>query len=105
MAKTRRHIKSLSSQPYAIGLFTFLLYAALLNTSKAAASPADDSLLVTTKSGQLRGASRHTGGAEFLAIPYAQPPLADLRWREPLPENGRWRWGRRIRARTIHRVQ
>ncbi len=81
MRKSRSQIKSVSSRPYA-SLFFLLLCAAFLNTTEAAA---DDSLLVTTKSGQLHGASRPTGGAEFLAIPYAQPPIDDLRWHEPLP--------------------
>jgi para-nitrobenzyl esterase len=85
LAKSRIHIKSVSSHPFAIAFITLLLYAALTNTTKAAAPAADDSLLVTTKSGQLHGASRPTGGAEFLAIPYAQPPIGDLRWHEPLP--------------------
>jgi para-nitrobenzyl esterase len=38
-----------------------------------------------TDSGQLRGAARPGGGAEFLAIPYAQPPVGDLRWKAPQP--------------------
>ena len=42
-------------------------------------------LVVATSSGQLRGVHRHWGGAEFLGIPYAQPPVGGLRWREPAP--------------------
>jgi para-nitrobenzyl esterase len=42
-------------------------------------------LVVDTNSGQLRGVHRHSGGAEFLGIPYAQPPVGNLRWREPAP--------------------
>ena len=41
--------------------------------------------LVRTTSGPLRGVARADGGAEFLGIPYAQPPVGDLRWHEPLP--------------------
>ena len=47
--------------------------------------PAVDNLVVSTTSGKLRGVSRPSGGAEFLGIPYAQPPVGDLRWHEPLP--------------------
>ncbi len=49
------------------------------------ASPQDTSLMVDTKSGKVRGVSRPSGGAEFLGIPYAQPPLGNLRWHEPVP--------------------
>jgi para-nitrobenzyl esterase len=41
--------------------------------------------LVRTTSGPLQGVARPDGGAEFLGIPYAQPPVGDLRWHEPLP--------------------
>jgi para-nitrobenzyl esterase len=46
---------------------------------------ADDPLVVHTARGSLRGVSRPSGGAEFLGIPYAQPPVGDLRWHEPEP--------------------
>jgi len=49
-----------------------------------AKSMADD-LVVNITSGSLKGATRQLGGAEFLGIPYAQPPVGDLRWHEPLP--------------------
>ena len=40
--------------------------------------------VVTTDSGSLRG--RVTNGiATFLGIPYAAPPVRDLRWRPPQP--------------------
>src|SRR5215475_7900000 len=35
--------------------------------------------------GQIRGALLDKGGAVFKGIPYAQPPVGDLRWREPIP--------------------
>jgi para-nitrobenzyl esterase len=41
--------------------------------------------VVSISAGQIRGALRPNGGAEFLGIPYAQPPVANLRWHEPLP--------------------
>jgi para-nitrobenzyl esterase len=44
----------------------------------------DNALLVRTTNGQLEGIARPGGGAEFLGIPYAQAPVGDLRWREPI---------------------
>jgi para-nitrobenzyl esterase len=44
-----------------------------------------DSPVVTTRAGQLRGMARPNGGAQFLGIPYAEPPVGDRRWREPVP--------------------
>jgi len=45
----------------------------------------DDSLVVKTSDGLVRGVARNGGGAEFLGIPFAQPPAGALRWHEPLP--------------------
>ena len=35
--------------------------------------------------GEVRGRLLDGGGAVFLGIPYAQQPVGDLRWREPIP--------------------
>ena len=62
-------------------LFSFVLLVPLA----VAAISAQEAPVVLTSAGRVRGVPRHGGGAEFLGIPYAQPPLGDLRWREPLP--------------------
>src|SRR5581483_595141 len=40
---------------------------------------------VSTNAGQLRGIPHAGGGAQFFGIPYAEPPLGNLRWRAPVP--------------------
>ncbi|MGA3046231.1 MAG: carboxylesterase family protein [Terracidiphilus sp.] len=44
-----------------------------------------DPLVVKTGGGQVRGVARNGGGAKFLGIPFAQPPVGELRWRDPVP--------------------
>ena len=56
----------------------------------AAARAAAHGPLVATADGWLRGLPRPGGGAEFLGIPYAQPPVGPLRWRAPRPVKS-WR--------------
>lgn len=41
--------------------------------------------VVSVTGGSVRGEALKDGGAVFRGIPFAQPPLADLRWREPKP--------------------
>jgi para-nitrobenzyl esterase len=52
----------------------------------APSHPDKGALIVHVSSGQLRG-SLQGGTAVFLGIPYAAPPVGQLRWREPLPPN------------------
>jgi para-nitrobenzyl esterase len=46
---------------------------------------AADGPVVTVPGGQVRGLALKDGAAVFKGIPYAQPPLGDLRWRLPVP--------------------
>jgi para-nitrobenzyl esterase len=62
-----------------VGVGVLCLFHSTANLTTA------NNLVVSTASGQLRGVSRSSGGAEFLGIPFAQPPVGDLRWHEPLP--------------------
>src|SRR5580658_5296492 len=67
-------------------IFALSLVAAIPGLVHAQASVTQpDSPAVTTTNGELRGLARKDGGAQFLGIPYAEPPVGDLRWREPVP--------------------
>ena len=59
-----------------------LLIGLLLSAGLCAAQPAP---VVAVPGGQVRGQSLKDGGAVFKGIPYAQPPLAELRWKAPQP--------------------
>jgi para-nitrobenzyl esterase len=60
--------------------------AAPLATAGASAAPpaAANPLVVKVEDGQLEGAVNATGDVRsFLGIPYAQPPVGELRWKQP----------------------
>jgi para-nitrobenzyl esterase len=58
---------------------TFILFATIPGRA------ADSGPTVAVIGGQIRGTVLDKGGAVFKGIPYAQPPVGDLRWREPMP--------------------
>jgi para-nitrobenzyl esterase len=75
-------------------IFGFFVAAAALAVICAAQI---DGPLGATAQGQVAGEALKAGGAVFRAIPFAQPPLGDLRWREPLPPKS-WSGTRDARA-------
>jgi para-nitrobenzyl esterase len=60
-----------------------LVFAIFMLSNHAVA--ADSGPIVAVRSGQIQGAMLEKGGAVFRGIPYAQPPVGELRWREPMP--------------------
>jgi para-nitrobenzyl esterase len=46
---------------------------------------ADNSLEVAVTGGSIQGSALERGGAVFKGVPFAQPPVESLRWREPQP--------------------
>jgi para-nitrobenzyl esterase len=71
---------------YTKGTASMRLIVAILATLTAiSVARGDSGPIVTVTGGQIRGATLRQGGAVFKGIPYAQPPIGDLRWREPMP--------------------
>lgn len=64
--------------------------AAMFGLYGPAAPAAYRAPVVSTSDGWLQGLPRPGGGAKFLGIPYAEPPMGRLRWRAPVPM-GPWR--------------
>jgi para-nitrobenzyl esterase len=57
----------------------------LILAASVPASAADSGPVVAVTGGRIRGAALPNSGAVFKSIPFAAPPVGDLRWREPMP--------------------
>ena len=73
------------AQRFSIGEAAACVAALLVFLSSGFAHAQDDPYVVRTTAGLLRGQARSAGGAEFLGVPYAEPPTGELRWSEPSP--------------------
>jgi len=67
-------------RPLPRGCLTLYLLLAAVTTMAAESGP-----IVAVSGDRVQGAILSAGGAVFKGIPYAQPPVGALRWREPLP--------------------
>ena len=65
-----------------LGLLSLAVIAAVVTVSSALK---DDGLLVKTTQGLIQGHINEVGIREWRGIPYAQPPVNELRWEYPLP--------------------
>lgn len=70
---------------FCASLLVGILIFGMLNEIADSACAAETEPVVKTTAGRLRGTLTTSARAEFLGIPYAQPPLANLRWRPPVP--------------------
>ena len=69
-------------------LACILCFGQTLTTAISAPAPAKAAAsepVVSISTGQLRGGVTADGVGVFKNIPFAQPPVGELRWREPLP--------------------
>ena len=82
---------------FALSLLLALAAALVFSGTSVASAASDTSLVVSTSAGWVRGMARRGGGAEFLGIPYAEPPVGDLRWRAPVPAR-KWKGIRNAKA-------
>ncbi|MEZ0541123.1 carboxylesterase/lipase family protein [Fibrella arboris] len=63
----------------------FLAYTGLAAGSLAQSTKTDSPPRVQTANGTLEGVQETGGLRSFKGVPFAQPPVGDLRWREPMP--------------------
>jgi para-nitrobenzyl esterase len=80
--RAMRSIKVLSMLACALCLGQALISA---SSAQTPAKAAGSNPIVSISTGQLRGSLTADGVAVFKNIPFAQPPVGDLRWKEPSP--------------------
>ncbi|PHS26466.1 MAG: hypothetical protein COA84_06045 [Robiginitomaculum sp.] len=79
--------------------------SACQNKPKAPETPtADAHTLRHIETGEIIGSVTEAGAYQWAAIPYAAPPIGDLRWRAPRPAAA-WQGQRKVLDRSVRCVQ
>jgi len=86
-----------ASRGFALSSLALLAVALGSFGASSMAAAADTAPVIDTSAGWVRGIARPGGGGEFLGIPYAEPPIGNLRWRAPVPAKP-WKGIRDARA-------
>ena len=66
-------------------IFTLLVFLQITIAGANAQSNKNASLQVTVSNGTLEGVKEASGIRSFKGVPFAKPPIGDLRWKEPQP--------------------
>ena len=74
---------SFSKFVFALGLFAFIVIGTAFHGDLVFAKSKGFPTLVTTKYGQVRGYETDLGALAWKGIPFAYPPVGDLRWKAP----------------------
>ena len=79
------HIRQKMKTPTLIQLSSAAFCIALLVSAALVAHAANTDPVAQVTGGQIKGRMIAGGGASFKGVPFAEPPLGDLRWRDAVP--------------------
>ena len=88
LSKRPHHEKDLKSQPVFEARWLSHLIAVLLLTLLVGCDATNKSPVVETADAQYSGLEIAGGVQAFLGIPFAEPPVGELRWERPMPLHG-----------------
>jgi para-nitrobenzyl esterase len=75
----------MSIRKLVLGLMGFVLAACSGGEEAGFVPVVADDLVRPTEQGEVAGFETETGAAAWMAVPYAAPPIGELRWRAPRP--------------------
>lgn len=103
--KERQCLTNLHNTAFYTSAMWSSLVALLALSSSALAAPTKDAPTVRVKNGTIAGVHSTSYDQDFfLGVPFAQPPLGDLRFRQAQPLNTSWKGTRDAKQYATHCV-